>query len=101
MKIPVLLRALLLRLNPDLAHSRSADNPQRLHELPNGSSASITGLALPDDARRRLLELGFLPGTPLRAVRRAPLGDPLQVEVCGYHLSLRRREASRILIESR
>ena len=51
------------------------------------------------NASRRLLELGFLPGTPLRAVRRAPLGDPVQIEVRGYHLSLRNREAAGIRID--
>jgi len=47
-----------------------------------------------DDARgRRLLDLGFLPGTSLRVVRRAPLGDPVLYELRGYRVSLRRDDA--------
>ena len=46
--------------------------------------------------RLRLMELGLLPGTLVRFVRRAPLGDPLEVEVRGFHLSLRSCEAESI-----
>ncbi|GIW71919.1 MAG: iron transporter FeoA [Planctomycetota bacterium] len=49
-------------------------------------------------ARRRLLEMGFVAGTPVRVVRRAPLGDPLEVDVGGYRLSLRRELAAHIRI---
>ena len=101
MKIPDQLRALLLRLNPNSAQARLNPEPANLRELPSGSRAVVTGFDLPTAARQRLLDLGFLPGTPLHAVRRAPLGDPLQVEVRGYHLSLRNREASGIRIEIR
>jgi len=44
----------------------------------------------------RLMELGLVPGTHVRFVRRAPLGDPLEVEVRGYRLSLRHSEAGSI-----
>ncbi|HWB79830.1 MAG TPA: ferrous iron transport protein A [Nannocystaceae bacterium] len=46
----------------------------------------------------RLAELGFVPGTLVRLVKRAPFGDPLQLELRGYHLSLRRAEAARIRV---
>ncbi|MHC4958421.1 MAG: FeoA family protein [Planctomycetota bacterium] len=48
--------------------------------------------------RRRLLEMGFVSGTRLRVVRLAPFGDPMQVEMRGSHLSLRRLEARDILV---
>lgn len=48
--------------------------------------------------RLRLHEMGFVPGVRVRVVRRAPLRDPLQVEVCGYHLSLRVSEARGIRV---
>ncbi len=99
MKIPAPLRAIILRLNPDFRHARSACVPANLRELPSGAHATVAGFDLPAAARQRLLELGFLPGTPLHAVRRAPLGDPLQVEVRGCHLSLRHREASGIRVD--
>ena len=44
--------------------------------------------------RRRLLEMGLVPGTEVHLVRRAPLGDPLEIGVRGYRLSLRRAEAA-------
>ena len=50
-------------------------------------------------AVRRLMDLGLVPGTTVRLVRRAPLGDPLEVIVRGTHLSLRRSEAGRFHVE--
>ena len=47
----------------------------------------------------RLREMGLLPGTRIKFVRRAPLGDPLEIEVRGYHLTLRRVEAEQLLVE--
>ena len=51
------------------------------------------------DLRRRLLELGFVSGTRVRVVRLAPFRDPMEVELHGYHLSLRRAEAEAILVD--
>ena len=51
-------------------------------------------------ASRRLLDLGVLPGTPIRVVRRAPLGDPVVYELRGYRLCLRRSEAAHILVRA-
>lgn len=45
---------------------------------------------------RRLMELGLVPGTRVEIVRRAPLGDPIELSVRGIHLSLRRSEVSLI-----
>jgi ferrous iron transport protein B len=56
-------------------------------------------IAAENGARRRLLEMGFVPGTTVRVVRLAPLGDPMQVELHGYHVSLRLSEARTILVE--
>ena len=47
-------------------------------------------------AVRRLMELGLVPGTPVELVRRAPLGDPLELRLREVHLSLRRSEAGLI-----
>jgi Fe2+ transport system protein FeoA len=49
--------------------------------------------------RRRLLEMGLVPGTPVRVVTIAPLGDPLQIEVRGGQWSIRRAEAAQIAID--
>lgn len=49
--------------------------------------------------RRRLLEMGVLPGTVLRVVRLAPMGDPLVVRLRGYELSLRHADARAVAVE--
>lgn len=48
---------------------------------------------------RRLMELGLVPGTRVRVIRHAPFGDPIEFEVRGVHLSLRRSEARLIHVE--
>ncbi len=48
---------------------------------------------------QRLCEMGFVAGAPVRLVRFAPLGDPLEVELTDYHLSLRKSEAGMIEVE--
>lgn len=50
--------------------------------------------------RRRLLELGFLPGTEVRVLGVAPLGDPLDIELSGCRYSLRRAEAEAIGVDA-
>ncbi len=49
--------------------------------------------------RRRLLEMGFVRGTQLRVEKLAPLGDPMELIIKGYHLSLRREEGACILVD--
>jgi Fe2+ transport system protein FeoA len=75
------------------------DPPTGLDRIAPGSRAVVKVIAAENGARRRLLEMGFVPGTPLRVVRLAPLGDPMEIELHGYHVSLRRSEARTILVE--
>ena len=49
--------------------------------------------------RQRLLEMGFIRGAVLRVVKLAPLGDPMELVIKGYHLSLRRDESACILVQ--
>ncbi len=49
---------------------------------------------------RRLMEMGLLPGTKVRVVRVAPLGDPLELRLRNYSLSVRRRDAAQISVQS-
>ena len=67
-----------------------------LDELPLGSSAKVVKLAGAPGIRRRLMEMGITVGAGVQAIRRAPLGDPLEVKVRGYQLSLRKEEAGAI-----
>jgi len=71
----------------------------RLDELPVGRQARVLEIDGADDISLRLLEMGLTPGVALRVVGRAPLGDPLELEVRGYRLSLRLSEAARVEIE--
>lgn len=51
------------------------------------------------DGLQRLYEMGLIEGTEIELLRRAPTGDPLEVRVMGYSLSLRRAEAERIFLD--
>jgi ferrous iron transport protein A len=52
-----------------------------------------------DDVAIRLLEMGLTPGVEFEFLGTAPLGDPLEIEIRGYRLSLRKSEAARVTIE--
>jgi len=70
-----------------------------LDELHNGEMAEITGYKLGNAAyRAKLLALGLTHGTQLKIVNVAPLGDPFEIAVRGYHLSLRRDEVGVIKV---
>ena len=71
---------------------------QSLVSLPVGMKGVVTEVAVPPEQRGRLLELGLVAGTEVELVRFAPLGDPVEIKVRGYHLSLRRHEAEQILV---
>ena len=47
---------------------------------------------------QRLLEMGIIRGTTIEVVRFAPMGDPIDIKIRGYHLSLRRKEAQGIIV---
>ena len=47
----------------------------------------------------RLREMGLLPGTSFTLVRRAPLGDPIEIKIRGYNLTLRKTEADHVMVE--
>ena len=67
---------------------------ETLKELPVGSSAEIIGYQDDNPAyRRRLLAMGLTKGAVLKLLKIAPLGDPVEVEVRGFNLSLRKVEA--------
>jgi len=69
-----------------------------LSRLAPGASGVIERVELASGAGRRLLDLGFVPGTAVRVLRRAPLGDPVSYELRGVRLALRRSEAARIWV---
>jgi ferrous iron transport protein A len=72
----------------------------KLSELSVGSAAIVREFPKQGSAFLRLREMGLMPGTALTLVRTAPLGDPLEVKVRGYNLTLRKSEAEHILVEA-
>jgi ferrous iron transport protein A len=71
----------------------------RLDEVGRGAEARVVEVSGEGAFRRRLLELGLLPGTSVRRVGEAPLGDPLLFRLRGFTLSLRRADASLVRVE--
>jgi ferrous iron transport protein A len=71
---------------------------QPLTSLAVGASATVAEIRVPSEHRGRLLEMGLLVGTPIELVRFAPLGDPVEVKVRGYHLTLRKHDAELIRV---
>ncbi|HVP10697.1 MAG TPA: ferrous iron transport protein A [Phycisphaerae bacterium] len=72
---------------------------RHLADLAPGESGKIRQLKGTPEVRHRLQEMGLTRGTAVRLVRIAPWGDPLELQVRGYRLSLRRSEAASVLIE--
>lgn len=70
-----------------------------LADLPLGESAEIVRVDARGEIKRRLLEMGVVRGTRVLVERVAPLGDPIEIRVKGYHLSLRREEAAMIEVK--
>jgi ferrous iron transport protein A len=69
-----------------------------LAEIPLGRAVTVREIVGPGAFRRRLLEMGLVPGIRVRIVTVAPLGDPLQIEVRGGQWSIRRVEAAQIAV---
>ncbi len=70
-----------------------------LAELTPGGQGRVLAVSGCDDVSMRLLEMGLTPGVIVAYIGAAPLGDPLEFELRGYRLSLRRSEAGRVEVE--
>ncbi|MCA9322132.1 MAG: ferrous iron transport protein A [Planctomycetes bacterium] len=71
-----------------------------LNDLALGEQGTIADITAPRALARRLLEMGLTAGTRLQVIRQAPLGDPIEIRIRGYHLTLRRAEACTVLLEA-
>lgn len=80
------------------APSRTSQAPRTLASLEAGEEARVAAVDVATPLGRRLLDLGFVPGTPVRMVRRAPLGDPTSFALRGTRIALRRREALQVQV---
>ena len=74
------------------------ENTRTLDQLAAGQLATVAAITAPEDRRRRLLELGFVPGAPVAALQVAPWGDPMAYGVCGAVIALRRADARQIQV---
>ena len=74
--------------------------PIKLSDLAVGKSAVVREFPKVGSAYVRLREMGVLAGTRVTLIRTAPMGDPLEIKVRGYHLTLRRHEADQIFVSS-
>ncbi len=72
----------------------------KLSELAVGASAVVRDFPKSGAAFVRLREMGLLTGTRVTLVRTAPLGDPIEIKLRGYHLTLRKAEADHVIVES-
>ncbi len=72
-----------------------------LSELKEGQRATVLRVGGHGPFRRRLLEMGFLRGTEIYVEKYAPLRDPIEVILKGYHVSLRIEEAAHVEVESK
>ena len=71
----------------------------KLSELLIGQAGEIVKVGAVGEIKKRLLEMGVVPGARVEVERVAPLGDPIEVMIMGYHLSLRESEAAEISVK--
>lgn len=71
----------------------------KLSELAVGATAVVREFPKSGPAFVRLREMGLLAGTRVTLVRTAPLGDPIEIKIRGYHLTLRKSEAEHVVVE--
>ena len=71
-----------------------------LADLNVTEQATVAEVDGQDEITLRLLEMGLTPGTQVTLIGTAPLGDPLEFEIRGYRLSLRKSEATRVTIDT-
>ena len=70
-------------------------------KLSPGSKGIISGISGEPSIRRRLMEMGVVPGSELTLIKWAPLGDPAECRIRGYNLSLRRVETELITVDTK
>jgi ferrous iron transport protein A len=75
--------------------------PQNLKDLAVGDTGRVIGFGEGSKAyRRKLLSMGLTPGVEFSVTRYAPMGDPIEIRVRGFSLSLRKAEAAAVQVEA-
>lgn len=70
-----------------------------LKELRIGESGKITRMKTSGALRQRFMDMGITKGTEVKVIKIAPLGDPIEIEIRGYNLSVRKEDADKIELE--
>ncbi len=70
-----------------------------LRDLKPGQKGKVSSIGTTGAMKRRIMDMGVTPGVEIKVIKAAPLGDPIEVNVRGYELSLRKDEAAQIQVE--
>lgn len=70
-----------------------------LRDLKPGQKGTVVSIGEKGSMRRRIMDMGVTPGISIKVVKVAPLGDPIEVNIRGYELSLRKAEAENIEVQ--
>lgn len=70
-----------------------------LRDLKPGEEGIVASLGTKGPIKRRIMDMGVTPGVTIKVIKVAPLGDPVEVNIRGYELSLRKEEANQIILE--
>lgn len=83
----------------DMGDKKESKADFTLRELKPGEKGKVIKIKGKGNFKKRLLDMGIVPGSEIQLEKVAPLGDPIDILIKGYHLSLRKEEAKEILIE--
>jgi Fe2+ transport system protein FeoA len=72
---------------------------KKLSELHPGEEGKVCRIQTEPRLKRRIMDMGVIVGSMIEVEKLAPMGDPIDIRVKGYHLSLRKEEAAGILVE--
>lgn len=71
-----------------------------LRDMQIGQEGTVIAIGEKGPIRRRIMDMGITPGASIKLIKVAPLGDPIEVNVRGYELSLRKEEANQIQVQA-
>lgn len=74
-------------------------NEHTLNSIKIGNCAKVTEIGITGPLKRRLIDMGITPGVIIKVKKTAPLGDPIEIHLRGYELSIRRSEAKKIYVQ--
>ena len=82
-----------------VGEEREGNKVTTLRDIPVGSSCTVKSLSGTGAVKRRIMDMGLTKGAKVTVVKVAPLGDPLELNVRGYELSIRKDEAEKVEVE--